>query len=217
MKIQPPAIPDDKLFRLLLTTPRPKQPLKFRIGESRLYLQAISSAEIADIESKNTEYEADIISKCLLLSSGKKAFSSGLSIMNLLRASEFKQLNDEVFEILGRINPMIITCDYKAWMAKLESGAKHPSNYITCRALGGSVSFTLAPNKTIIHDHPEQYFNIPKKELLDGHWMAYLAARRIYLDDVFKESSDEESFINANKDTAAEALKATNETRRNKQ
>lgn len=213
MKTQPPDTSDDKLFRSLLATPRPKRLLNFKLENIRLYVQGLAFSEIADIDSSGNEYIADIASACLVLENGKRAFSSGNSMATILSWSEFRKLTDETYRTLIEISPMLHSCDYAAWKAKLESGAAHPSNFIITNALGNCLSFTVLPTKVITHDHPEHYFNIPKKELLDCHWMAYWAARSIFKNNVFNENN-EEAFVNANRNTLSTAIeKARNETR----
>lgn len=210
MLTQPPNIPDDKLFRMMLVTPRPKKLLKCNIMNIPLYAQAISSNEIVDINSKNIEFTADYISSSLRLQDGSKAFSNGSSIINLLTVSEFNSLSAEVYDVLAEISPLFHLCDYDAWRKKLSAGANHNSNYMIRLSLGSCVSFTLASDRTINHDHPERYFNIPRNELLDCHWMAYFAARDIYIKNAFKPfnaTNDESAFLAKNKDTLDTALK----------
>lgn len=216
MLTQPPNIPDDKLFRMMLVTPRPKKLLKFSIMDIPLYVQAITSSEVFDINSKDLEFTADYINQALRLKDGSRVFSSGSKIINTLTSSEFQSLSSEVYEVLSEISPLFHLCDYEAWRKKLTSGANHNSNYMIRLSLGSCVSFTLTSDRIINHDHPERYFNIPRNELLDCHWMAYFAARDIYIKNAFKPFNvinDESAFLAKNKDTLDTALKDNYETR----
>lgn len=215
MRLQPPDIKSDRLFRLLLETPRPKQALEFKITgvSNTLYVQALSSHEVADLSNDNLS--AQILTKCLVLKSGKPAFSSAEKLGSVLSMAEFKELNREVSQVMSTISPMLGYCDQAAWNQKLEEGAKHPSNFSLVYSLGMCFDFIVLPDKIISKDHPETFFGIPRKELLDCHWMAYWSARKIYKEMVLGEGNEQQTVEDLKKITKGEKLWATLPTTQN--
>ena len=194
MKIPPPEkTPAHVLFRNLLELPRPKKLLKFRLQESpktKLYVKALAAHEMPIDDP--TEFDAQVIVKCLVLENNKPAFSSAEGLLSCLDRREVKIISKECLEALLDIGPIFIYCDFEAWMTKLEEGAKHPINYTAMNALGGCYDLVTLPDKAIFIEHPEQYFGVPKNQLLDCHWFAYWAARKVQTANIFKRPDEKE-------------------------
>lgn len=209
MKHKTPNIPPEELFRILIQTPRPIRKMKFELLNYQLYVQAISSVEISDNKS---DFENNIILKSVVFKDYSPVFSSINSIKNLMEP-EYNKLKDETFFILSEISPILHLIDAKDWYPKLEAGARHPSNYLIMRMLGNSYQTIQMADKIVTKDTPEEYFNIPKKELIDCHLMAYWAAKKVYQEPILKDNSttNEADFINALKQQQS---KGNNETRK---
>lgn len=201
MQIKPPDnVAAHLLFRSLLELPRPRRLLKFRLSnapKTKLYVRALAAHELPIEEAGN--FETKLVISCLTLENGKPAFSSADALSDCLSARELKALSRDCLTALLDIGPIFIYCDYAAWMQKLEEGASHPSNYVVTHALGSSFDMVVLPDKTVIIDHPDQYFGVPKNQLLDCHWFAYWAARKVYKSSIFKEQSAEEILGAVNK------------------
>lgn len=206
MKIKTPDVASDVLFRTLLATPRPKQALQFRLSglpNVDLFVQAVGSHEIAYSGSNLIAY---VLSKCLVLRNGRPAFSSPGKINELLSISEFRRLSQEALDVLAQISPMFSFVDYKEWNAKLDEGARHSSNFLLTHSLGMCFTLAVLPDKIVTQDHPELYFAIPRNQLLDCHWMAYWAARKVYKELVLGAGSDKDTIEDLKKITKGEKL-----------
>lgn len=207
MFIKTPDMPSEVLFRQLLATPRPKQALRFHLSaapEVELIVQAVSSHELADGPSKNIL--AHMLSKCVVLKSGRPAFSSADRLVNLLSMSEFKQLSQEAFEVLSRISPMVSYVDCKEWSAKLEEGARHSTNFMLTHSLGMCFDLIVMPDRVITQDYPERFFAVPRNQLLDCHWLAYWAARKVYKETALDHDSEKRFVAEAKKITTGDIL-----------
>lgn len=178
MKIKPPSnIEPDVLFRKLLQTPRPMEKIDFTFSHAKdlsLYVKALTSNDF--FECKRNE---QIIQKCLYLSNNKPAFID-TNNLEFLTYREYQLLFNQIIEKLFSISPFFVIIDYDAWMDILIKGANHNLNYFTVHSLGQCFQYTNLATTLIIQDFPERYFSIPRNELLDGHWMAYLAAKKVY-------------------------------------
>ena len=187
MKTKAPTnIPPELLFRELLETPRPIRKLNFQLMDLDLYVQSLSSSELHDchlLSNENTN--SAIISKCLVLKNRKKAFSSYQSVKKISK-TEYDKLKEEVFNHLLEISPIYNFIDLADWYNKLKEGAKHTSNYTIVQGLGSACDLISLPDRVIFKDKPEEWFDIPRKELIDCHWIAYQAARKVYKDTIFK-------------------------------
>lgn len=126
----------------------------------------------------------------------RKLFLLEKKVINSLSLGEFNRLRYEANKVLEEISPFLYRGDYKSWMEKLSIGASHPSNFLVAKSLGSSFTFTVLPTLLITHDHPELYFDIPRKELLDCHWMVYYAASKIYKENLLKDNkTDDENLL----------------------
>lgn len=186
-RLRPPKISDDALLRKLIQLPRPTKTIAFRLQQAKeipLKVKAISSLELMELQNKAKETKSSLDTQLLIstltLLNGKPAFSSMEKIKSIITMTEYETLLRQVSEALDEISPTFITADYDEWIAKLKRGADHPSNWMLTHSLGGCFVPHVLGDKVLTLDHPEHFFGVPKNQLLDGHWMAYIAARFIY-------------------------------------
>lgn len=92
---------------------------------------------------------------------------------------EFAALRRAVSGALDTISPMYGRADVNAWRATLVEGLKHPSNHVIRRALGGAYDIAGGARARII-ERPERFFGMPQREMTDGHWILYRAARALF-------------------------------------
>lgn len=189
MSGKPPAdIPPPRLFRLLLATPRPVLPVPFRFAgfPGQVSVRAISTDElnrandeaeaIPDIQ-KQSYVQAGVVASALL-HEGRLVFRCAQDVLDL-EASLADELSRIVLGALDSICPMYGRSDRNAWHAVLCEGAKHPTNYVAARSLGHAYDIAEAGKYIRVIDRPDRHFGLPTRELLDGHWMAYSAARAL--------------------------------------
>ena len=174
---QPPAdIPPERLFRFLLTTPRPIAPVVWRPRGAEnvvLYCRALTVLEEAVAADAATglppgawrsRFLCGLVASAVW-SGGEPAFSSADGVARL-PSTEADALCAEVDATLARISPSYTRTGLAEWMAALKKGAEHGSNF--------SLLHALAHN-----DCPSKFFGMPLKDLTDGHWMCFRAAHRV--------------------------------------
>ena len=187
----PKNIAPEILFRQLLETPRPKRKLNIQLFDLDLFVYAMSSHELHECHLLDVEnINAAIISKCVYLKNDR-AFKSFETVKRLSKP-EYESLKNQVFDTLVEISPIFNLIDIPDWLKYLEKGATHPSNYVITQCLGSSCDLVSLPDRVLFKDKPEEWFGIPKKDLLDCHLLAYQVARKIYKDSLFKEKETEE-------------------------
>lgn len=182
--IEPPGdVAPERLFRLLLPL-RPMQPLAYRIRCAPavpLLVRALSGAEEAEAldlaadgpeEMRASRAELEILARVLWTPSGP-AFDD-VSMLGRLPESEVATLAREAFAALNRIAPRYGRADLGAWKLALEKGARHPSNFSMVLAM--AECWDPVPLTKARLPHPERYWGVPVRELLDGHWMIFRAA-----------------------------------------
>lgn len=188
----PPAhIPTERLFRSLLSR-RPEIPIRFRLQAapsailvvravtSLAFLQARDRAEEADIppEARAKRLMREVLAE-VLWTGGRRAFANGAEV-GALMAREGNDLGLAVLDAIDTICPTFERSDVDAWISALKKGAEHPTNRVVAASLGGSVDIILSGNgKPIYFGRPERYFGLPTQDLLDGHLMAFAAARQV--------------------------------------
>jgi hypothetical protein len=183
----PDHIPAAALFRLMLETPGPTLPLQLRLpGFGPLHVRAISSRRIAQAVDygrtlpkglEESGASAAVIAASLYHEGGR-VFASADDVLDL-NAGTFDAIWREASDVLETIAPTYGRCDANAWHVKLCVGAKDPSNVAACRGLGGAYEFVAVGKHARFIDRPDRFFGLPGAELLDGHWMAFGAARAI--------------------------------------
>jgi len=175
MAIQPPAdVKPGRLFRLLLTLPRPTEALAYRFDAApgcALYAQALTSLELAEAQDQDA-HEAAVIAAALVDRRGARLVSK--ADLLLLTDREFGDLRAAVFSSLCRISPSYRLSDADAWDRVLREGANQHLGTVV--AMG---SCREAVGNRIV-EAPEKYFGVHRGALLDGHWMAFRAAQHVY-------------------------------------
>lgn len=171
--ISPPKILSPKaLFELLcLRSPRYSLPGTVTCISGNLEARAISASELATCKRKH-----EIVAKTLLID-GELAFASGYEA-GLLRQDEIDELHSGIRAAFDVCCPMYGSrFDVDEWIQHLKQGAAESRfagplaccvDYITSPA---SAPFPI--------DRPERYWGLPVCDLLDGHWMAFRAARAL--------------------------------------
>lgn len=178
--IRPPAdIAPAKLFRLLCATPRPMVALRVRFrfaSDQQLFCRALHPREWLEWEDTDDDLETVVITNALCDEKGQPLL--GRESVFLLTDAERETVFVECIDALNRIGPSYqrppsIRCDIDAWQSALERGAEaNPSITLSLGTIfEGGVDRLVSV--------PERYFNVPRAELLDGHWMAYRAAREV--------------------------------------
>ena len=172
----PPDIPPARLFRSLLRLPRPVERIGFRfeaLPDKVLWAQAITSLEVAEARDSADALLA-MTASALVDGAGKRVAT--VADLGLLTQAEAKGLQAAVVGALARISPSYTISDSEAWGAQLKLGAAEPANLRTASVMGGC--FEQAGKR--IYAAPEKFYGVPRGQLLDGHWMAFLAAQEAY-------------------------------------
>lgn len=177
MRIRPPKnLLPEELFQLLLETPRPKKDITFRLAAApqlQLSVQALSSLEL-----QTCKHNDQLILKTLMLEN-QVAFSS-IKNLEFLTYREYQLLYREIIATLEIISPTFLNCEVSSWIDILTQGAQSYLNFLPMHSLGQCFQYSAIGSVLLCQDFPERYFNLPRNQLLDGHWLAYLAAKKVY-------------------------------------
>lgn len=179
----PTDIAPEVLFRQLLVIPRPIKEINFRFNQlpgKKIFVEALSSAELDSLIKTSTNFQLELMVKCLKLSNGNSVFSCADNIEKILLLQEFNKLQREINQALLEISPTFLNSDYSAWTEKLMIGAQHPSNFFDSHSLGSAISYSNLGNNILQQDHPEIYFGVARNKLIDAHWFVFNAAKKIY-------------------------------------
>lgn len=182
--IPPPEdVAPERLFRLLLPL-RPIAAIDYRIRcapDVPLLVRALNTAEEAEAldraadgpeELRSSRAELEVLARCLWTPSGP-AFD-GTDLLGRLDEAEVSTLAREAATVLNRIAPVYGRADLDKWKLTLERGARHVSNISTILAMGEC--WAPVPLTKARMPHPDRYWGVPVRGLLDGHWMAFRAA-----------------------------------------
>ena len=198
----------DSLFRTLAQAPRPRALLEFDLkpilGISlSVYVQALGSWQILPGIAKSA-----IMALSLVNQDFEPIFSSVAQLEDSLIESEYRMLFYEVNKALEQISPMIGYCNQAEIMKRLIQGAQHPTNYIITRSLGNCTSYEVVGDRVITREHPETFFGVPRWSLVDGQWMAYWAAHKVYSENLFGDAKEKEkAAIQAHRQAQTNPLK----------
>lgn len=181
---EPPADePPARIWRSLIAL-RPQRPMVYRLPcapDVPLICQAPTSleeglafdaADLAPEEIRSSRAKLEILGRALWTPTGP-AFGSAADVGRLLDA-EVDALAEEVAGILDRIAPTYARSNAAAWVDVLERGALHGSNIGDAMTLAACVD----EHQRGTTPRPDRFWGLPLRELLDGHWMAFRAARR---------------------------------------
>ncbi len=170
---KPPSdIPPDRLFRLLLTVPRPTVGLP---SNPSLRVQAIHPDELVEATESGVDMAPSVIVSYCLLDGKSRVFASADEASEM-RDDEFRILWREVSDLLSKISPIEALCVDDLWHSSLCFGAEHRSNVRRTASLG----CCFEEGDGLLLPRPERYFGLPSHQLLDGHWMAWRAARAVW-------------------------------------
>jgi hypothetical protein len=96
--------------------------------------------------------------------------------VGLLDGGTLAALTAEVGDVLATIAPTYARSDVDAWALRLERGAEAAANVQATVALASCVDVT--PGGGVV-PRLDRYWGCSVGELLDGHWMAWRAARAV--------------------------------------
>ncbi len=181
---EPPLEPAERIFRTLLAR-HPERPIATRVAGVGLSVRAISSREEWEAldasqreeaeELRDSVLQREILFRVLRVGAGP-AFSS-IDEVGLLSDGVCEQLLRDVSAVLAIIGPTYARSDVDAWMRVLERGAE--ANAYEAIALASCVDVTMGYGVRSVTPRPDRYWGCAVGELLDGHWMAYRAARTV--------------------------------------
>ncbi len=186
----PPAdIAPEHLFAALLE-PQPTHPLRARIAgaeDLELVVRALpglaqasamwAAARFPAPELRRSRHTLEVLSRCLWTAEGR-AFASADEV-GMLSGQELRTIAAEALGALATSGPTYAQSDWKAWQEVLSRGARHPANAGAAIALAGCADY----GHGAVTFRPDRYWGVPTSQLLDGHWMAYRAARAAWVND----------------------------------
>jgi hypothetical protein len=181
---QPPeALPPERLWRSLLPA-RPFRALRLRLrGAERVQLivrpvtamgEALARDAGAALEVEQLRYAAAVRELLALVvhTQRRRAFATAADLA-ALEDHELAALEREVMGALSDIAPTYARSDVDAWSTVLQVGAAHPSNLSEASAIASCIALSSGS----VVPRPDRYWPLSISELLDGHWMAWNAAR----------------------------------------
>lgn len=185
----PAALPPERLFRLLLQR-RPSLPLAFRFAgidhaplrvvavPATAFADAIDAALVLETDRRAAAEVADVVARSVRVGDGV-LFRRGADVLSLPEG-EWKALTRQALAALSACGPTYPQSDSVQWHIALVKGCEHPSNFAARNALGGCTDIAGGIAKPRWIDRPDRFWGCPLRKLLDGHWMAYHAARAVY-------------------------------------
>ncbi len=144
---------------------------------------AVEAADGLPEHARTSRINASLISLSLH-HNGERMFPSADYVLDL-PDHELSPLSKQVNDALRVCSPQLGRCDYDVWADALLEGARDPSNTMAVRSLGGCISNDYGGRTD---ERIQDYYGVPKCQLLDGHWFVYWAARKVY-DQRYKVSA----------------------------
>ncbi len=181
----PPDLSPERLWRSLLPL-RPERRILPRLrGASHIPLIVRAIPAMAEQLARDAGHQAagdveqlrdklaarEVLARVLHTPAGL-AFPSAAA-MGALDEHELAEIARATYEALADIAPTCARSNGARWREQLVLGARHPSNISEAGALAACVDLTHEK----ILPRPDRYWGIPYIQLLDGHWMAFQAAR----------------------------------------
>jgi hypothetical protein len=188
----PSKIEPAKVFHATLSRV-PVWPIDPRIGciDEPLFVRAVGSREwialhraIGEKSGRDrTDAEFALLASVVVDGNSCPAFAPS-SVLRSLYEHEVDGLAEAVSDALAIISPTYAVCDVEKWISYLKEGAKRPENWCDMLSLSGCCSISFGFGKGMVHARhdPETFFGVPRRDLLDCHWIAYHAARAAYAD-----------------------------------
>lgn len=194
MNLPPRGVSPARLFRLLLSTPRPKTTIEAefaRIGKLRLDVVGLTSLEFERaLDRYDTRERAlDEVIAQSVYEGGAKAFASVEQVRSL-SPRELERLGHQVLDALNIVSPIASRCDYVGWMRTLEKGAKHSTNSFLTFGVGSCVDYAIGAHRMQLTIRPDRYFGLPACELTDGQQMAFRAAVNVVQKQMEKKTNE---------------------------
>lgn len=181
---EPPSdISPERLFRLMLR-PMFDAPIELRIAGAEDVALSVRPVrgideQVAADDAADIEHEPSRISRIIrglialtLYADAEPAFTSSEDV-GALSSDEVSELGAAVLTTLDRFAPSYLRSNVKTWLAKLEEGARHPTNLREAYALASCLDD--GPHWTVAR--PDRYWGLRPNQLLDHNWMVYRAAR----------------------------------------
>lgn len=189
-----PALPpgDDevsaeRLFRLLLRVPRAVLPIDYRVPAAphvALSVRALTGPEessawddaraMRTTSARNSTLVAGLIERSLWTPSGK-AFAS-VEQVGQLDTHAATQLGAQVVAALCIVSPTYGSIDYRAWLRRLEQGARHISNAHQSAMIAECVDVSLGSGVRWTTPRPDRFFGLRTGALTDGQHLVFSAA-----------------------------------------
>ena len=188
----PTDISPERLFRLLLTSPRASSPVDLPVdwadgGAFRVYalrpddeaaVQEAAERGGANYALRREHAQAEMVALSLWVD-GERAFPGAVGLMSALDALDARLVVSAVVGVLARISPLYRATDSTAWLNVLQRGADHNDNRTQAHALACCVDGDIRHGPP----RPWLYWGCAARELTDGQWMAFRAARAALLGD----------------------------------
>jgi hypothetical protein len=178
VRAPPATVAPERLFRLLLATPRPIARLAWCLPGAEhiaLHVRALTGLETQAVIDTGANLWRGLVAASLMTDDGPAFLTPDL--VGHMPSHLFDAMSADVRLALDTVSPTYVLSDVAAWHAELIKGAKHPSNWYLVREMANCVDVSLGPGQAFIHERPDRYFGLPVRELTDGHLMAYRAAR----------------------------------------
>lgn len=131
-------------------------------------------ARSGPVEVRPSRIASEVMARCLWAGEGP-AFSNA-SEVGLLDEGQFSALWAEASTALAHISPTYARSDADEWARVLERGARHPTNMHDAMVLAACIDSGF--HHTVYR--PDRYWGVATRDLLDGHWMAFRAARHVW-------------------------------------
>lgn len=166
------------LFLKLIEYPRPRISIPYRFPgvDDELSVQAVLPSERA--ASADSGRASNMVAVALLDNEGDRVFRSGRELERSVEPREYGKLVSSVLRALQIISPHYGHIDSASWERRLLEGAE--SNSSIAISMGMCVDVAAGLGGTLKWPRPDRYWGCAPRELLDGHWMAYRAARELY-------------------------------------
>lgn len=183
--IKPPReVAPERLFRLLITKPRPWWPLEHRVAAAphiKLHVVALRGVEEADCYSAGdvatpegrTAVAAALVVATLHTPRGR-AFGEPSEVTRLPSA-DFDALAASVMQALCVVSPTESRSDRAAWETALRTGAQDMQNLAEAICMADS-SDIIVGSKAHFEPRPDRYYGMPLSDMTDGQRMVFRAA-----------------------------------------
>ncbi len=191
MKRQPPPlhVAPERLFRLLLRSPRASLPIAPPIAGTPaiLAVRAVHSLDEAEAIERHTGAPESLrpalvaaeLTALALHEDDAPVFAEGTQMLRLLTERDAMALMRTTIDALNVISPSFRRIDEEAWVRRLAEGAKTGGNAEQAIAL----ALCVEGNARTGIPRPEWYFGLPAGQLTDGQRLAFRAARRAVFED----------------------------------